>query len=112
PEPLGGSAMTIAAIDESQRKAATAVGITYLVAMATSVFSEMVVRGRLIVANNAAETARRIMAHEQLFRLGIASELMTFVGTLVLLASLYVILRPFGPHLALFAASARLMEAA
>jgi hypothetical protein len=104
--------MTIGAIDQSHRTAARAVGITYLVAMATSIFSEAFVRGRLVVPGDAAETARRIMAHEQLFRLGVASELITFVGTLVLLSSLYVILRPFGPHLALFAACARLMEAA
>jgi hypothetical protein len=104
--------MTIGAIDESQRTAARVVGITYLVAMVTSVFSETFVRGRLIVSDDAAETAHRIMAHQLLLRLGIASELITFVGTLVLLTSLYVILRSFGPHLALFAACARLMEAA
>jgi len=104
--------MTTGPIDESQRTAARAVGITYLVAMATSVFSETIVRRLLIVPDNAVETAHRIMAHQQLFRLGIASELITFVGTLVLLTSLYVILRPFGPHLALFAVCARLIEAA
>ena len=46
--------MTISTIDESQRKAARVVGFTYLFAMATAVFAEMYVRGRLIVPDNAA----------------------------------------------------------
>lgn len=101
--------MTLGVIDESRRRAAKVVGFVYLFAMATSIFGE-VVRGRLIVANDAGETARNIVAHEALFRLGIASELVTFVGTVLLLASLYVILRPVQPYLALMAASFRLVE--
>src|SRR6266511_6039761 len=54
--------MTISAIDESQRKAARVVGFSYLFAMATAVFAELYVRGRLIVPEDAAETARNIMA--------------------------------------------------
>jgi hypothetical protein len=62
--------MTISTIDESQRKAARVVGFAYLFAMATAVFAELYVRSRLIVPDNAAETARNIIAHERLWRLG------------------------------------------
>jgi len=41
----------------------------------TAVFDQFYVRGRLIVENNAAETARNIIANERLFRLGIAVDL-------------------------------------
>lgn len=71
--------------------------------MATAILAESYIRGRLIVFDNAAETARNIMAHEQLFRLSIASELITLASTVVLLTALYVILKPINQHLALFA---------
>ncbi len=102
--------MTITSIDESQRKAARVVGFTYLFAMATAVFAEFYVNGQLIVYDNAAETARNIMAHERLFRLGIASNLITFATDVVLLTALYVVLKPVNRSLALLAAFWRLIE--
>jgi len=58
--------MTIATIDESQRKAATVVGFSYLVALPPAIFAEVYVRTQLIAFDNAAQTARNIMAHERL----------------------------------------------
>ena len=58
--------MTIATIDESQRKAATVVGFSYLVALPPAIFAEFYVRTQLIAFDNAAQTARNIMAHERL----------------------------------------------
>src|SRR5690242_2269124 len=104
--------MSIGAIDPAQRRAARVVGFTYLLAMATSVFSEIVVRGRLLVLDDAAQTAHNILAHQRLFRLGITSEIVTFACTVVLLVSLYVILRPIDPYVALLAAGFRIIEAA
>ncbi|MFY9530712.1 MAG: hypothetical protein WAR24_17560 [Candidatus Acidiferrales bacterium] len=49
--------MAIHTIDESQRKAARVVGITYLVAAAFANFAEIYVPSKLIVYGNAAETA-------------------------------------------------------
>jgi Domain of unknown function (DUF4386) len=103
--------MSSAIINPSQRKAASVVGFLYLFAMAASVFSEAYVRGSLVVANDAATTAQNIMAHERLFRLGIASELITFICTLGLLTALYVILKPINRNLALFAVFSRMVEA-
>lgn len=62
--------MTNRTIDTSERKAARVVGFSYLFAIATGVFADFYVRGTLIVADNV-ETARNIMAHERLWRLGI-----------------------------------------
>ncbi|WP_433970055.1 DUF4386 family protein [Tunturiibacter gelidiferens] len=53
----------------------------------------MHVRGRLIVANNAAETARNIVAHERLFRIGIAFDLLEMTSTVILITALCVVLR-------------------
>ena len=102
--------MTISAIDESQRKAARVVGFCYLFAMALGVFAVSYVRGHLIVPDNAAQTAWNIMAHERLFRLGIASYLVCMLSDAALLTALYVILKRVDQNLALFAACLRLVE--
>jgi hypothetical protein len=103
--------MAIYTVDESQRKAAKVVGAMYLFGF-VAVFDELYVRGRLIIDNNAAETARNIMAHERLFRLGIAVDLIEMASMVVLLTALYVILKAVDQNLALLAAFWRLMEAA
>jgi len=77
-----------------------------------AVFDEVYVRGRLIIGNDAAETAGNIMAHERLFRLGIAIDLIEMASIVVLLTALYVVLKPVNQNLALLAAFWRLMEAA
>ena len=71
--------------DKSQRKAAKVVGAVYLFGFVAA-FDEFCVRGRLIVDTSAAETARNIMAHERLFRLGIAVDL-TEMASIVVLAT-------------------------
>lgn len=103
--------MTAIAIESSQRAAAKVVGFTYLFAMATAVVG-FSIRGDLVVPGDAAETARNIMASEGLFRIGIASDLMTFVADIALITALYVVLRPVNRNLALLAAFWRLMETA
>lgn len=103
--------MTMHAIDDSQRHAAKVVGFTYLLALVTSCFAEFYVRGNLI-ADNVAQTAQNILAHEQLFRLGIVASLTTFVADVVLLTALYVVLWPVNRNLALLAAFWRLIETA
>src|SRR5438067_4057317 len=104
--------MTIGTIDESQRKAATVVGFSYLLALPPAIFAEFYVRARLIVFGNAAETARNIMAHERLFRLGTASNLTVFAVDVVLIVALYVVLMPVNRGLALLATAWGLIETA
>ena len=101
--------MTVSMIAESQRRAARAAGIAYLLAMAASVFAEFYVNGQFVSAN-AAATAANITAHERLFRLGIASNLVAFATDGILLVALYVVLKPISRGLALVAASWRLVE--
>jgi len=102
--------MTIPAIDRSQQRAARVVGFAYLFAMGTAIFAEFNVHARLIVAGDAAQTAQNIMAHQQLWRLGMASNLLCFLTDVALIVALYVILKRVNPSLALFAASLRLVE--
>jgi hypothetical protein len=101
--------MTISPIDTAQRTAARVAGFAYLSTFATVVSINFGIHERLIVANNAAETARNILAHERLFRIGIAGDLIYCAGVVVLLTTLYVILKPVNRGLALLAAFWRLV---
>jgi hypothetical protein len=70
--------MAISAPDESQRMAARVAGFSHHVASLFANFAEFYVPAQIIVYNNAATTARNIMAHERLFRLGVARDLIVF----------------------------------
>ena len=104
--------MTIGTIDESQRKAATVVGLSYLLALPPAIFAEFYVRTQLIAFDNAAQTAQNINAHERLFRLGTASNLTVFALDVVLIMALYVVLMPVNRSLALVATGWGLIETA
>lgn len=103
--------MTLSTIDESQRKAASVAGFAFLFAMAIVVLSNYGISFRLIVPGNAVETARNIMAHETLFRINVACDLIYVASIVVLLSALYVILKPVNRNLALVAAFCRLVYA-
>lgn len=98
-------------VDNSQRKAAKVAGITGLVTMALIVASNFGISERLVVAGNAAETARNILGHQKLFRLNIASDLAYATGVIVLLTALFVILKPVSRSVALLGAFFRLIYA-
>jgi hypothetical protein len=102
----------IITIDESQRKAARLVGFAYLTALPPAIFAEFYVRTRLVAFDNATQTARNIMAHERLFRLGTAANLTVFALDAVLIISLYVVLMPVNRSLALLATGWGLIETA
>ncbi len=104
--------MTIGAIDESQRKAATVVGFSYLFALPPAIFAEFYVRSHLIAAGNVAQTAQNVMTHGRLFRLGIASNLTVFAVDVVLIMALCVVLMPVNRGLALLATGWGLIETA
>ena len=98
-------------IDDSQRKAARIAGFMLLFGMAIVMFGYFYISSNLIVPGNAAETARNIVAHEALFRINIACDLLYVASVAVLLAALYVILKPVNRFLALAAAFCRLVSA-
>jgi hypothetical protein len=103
--------MTISPIDDSQRQAAKVAGLAYLFSFAAVVFAQFRIHDRLIIDGDVAQTARNILAHERLFRIGIACDLLYCAGTVVLLTTLYVILKPVNRGLALLAAFCRLVYA-
>ena len=103
--------MTISGSDESQRTAARVAGLAYLISFAIVVFVQFGIHDRLIVEGNPAETARSIMAHERLFPISIACDLIYCVAIVVQLTALYVILKPINRGLALLAAFGRLLYA-
>jgi hypothetical protein len=95
-----------------QRTAARLVGFLYIIQMATGVFGEVFVRGRLIVPGDATKTALNILGSERLFRLSIAGDLFTYIGVIVLMWAFYVVVRPVNKNLALLAVLFRLAETA
>lgn len=99
-------------VSPAQRTAARVIGILYPIQMATGIFGEVFARGQLIVRGDPARTAENIMASEQLFRLSIAGDLITYILVMVLTWALYVLLRPVNRHLALLGAFFRLSELA
>jgi len=101
--------MTMSTITGLQRKAARVAGFAYLITFATVAYVNFGIHDRLIVENNAVETARNILTHEQLFRIGIAGDLIYCAGVVVLLTALYVILKPVNWGLALLATFWRLV---
>jgi Domain of unknown function (DUF4386) len=105
---MRGNEMSNITVDESQRKAGKVAGVAYLITFATVVYVNFGIHDRLIVGNNA-ETARNILAHERLFRIGIVGDLIYCAGVIVLLTALYVILKPVSRGLALLAAFWRLV---
>ena len=101
----------IGTIDASQRKAAKVAGIAFLFTFVIVIVANFAIDARLNVAGDAAATARNILTHETLFRTSIAFDLLYCSGLAVLLAALYVILRPVSRGLALLAAFSRLVYA-
>lgn len=95
--------------DAIQRRWARVVGFSYLFALVPAIFAEFYVSGRL-VSGDAIATAQNIIAHERLFRLGIASNLLVCVADVLLIAALYIVLERVNRRLALLATFFRLME--
>lgn len=103
--------MAINVIDHSQRKAAKIAGFTFLFAIAIVIFSNFSINFRFIVPDEAAETARNIIANQTLFRINIVCNLIYLVTVIVMFTSLYVILKPVNKNFALAAAFFRLIYA-
>src|SRR5262245_23896791 len=96
-------------IDSAQRKAAKIAGLACVASFVTVVSVNFGILARLVVGDSA-QTAKNILAHETLFRAGIAGFVLYCVGVLVLSAALYVILKPVDQTFALVAALGRLVH--
>lgn len=78
-------------------------GIAYLFIIIAGIFGEMVVRKTIIVAGDASATTVNILAHSQLWRAGIAGDLLMHVCDVIVMVCLYVLLKPVNKNLALLA---------
>src|SRR5713226_861371 len=103
--------MTTNTIDNSQRTAAKVAGLSCLFTMAIVVFANYALLNPLVVPGNAVETARNIVAHETQFRITVTCFLIYSASVVVLLAALYVVLKPVNRSLALVGALFRLVFA-
>jgi hypothetical protein len=79
-------------------------GLLYLIAGMTYSFADGSVRGKLVVVGNAGATARNILAHQGLYRLGYAAEIVSVVCYIAVTLILYDIFRPVSRSMSLLAA--------
>src|SRR5258706_13354781 len=101
--------MTVHDLYASQRTAARVAGAACLLSMAIVVLAHYRINYRLIVPGDATATAQNILAHEGLFRLNIACDLLYSMGIIVQLTPLYALLAPVHRSLARFGAVLRLV---
>ena len=85
-------------------------GAMYLITMATALFGEGYVRGSLYVSESAAQTAQSLIASNQLFRVALVTDLVTFSGVVVLVWALYQLLRHVHQELATLGVLFRIVE--
>lgn len=102
--------MTNQSIDVSRRKAARIAGLAYLLTLVTVVVVNYGVFVPLVSGTDPAQAARNILAHEALFRVGLAGFVSYCFAVVVLSSSIYVVLRPVNANLALLATLARLID--
>ena len=102
--------MAILTIDEAQRKAAKIASLACLLSFVCVVSVNFGIILRLIVPGDPAQTARNILAHERLFRIGAAGDLIYCLGVIVVLTALYVVLKAVDQNLAILAAFGRLVH--
>lgn len=91
------------------RTLARTAGLLYLLIAITGAFAQ-IVRTDVIDANDATRTAANLLDAERLFRLGIASDLITFSAEVVLALVIFALFRPVNAPLALLAAFLRLAQ--
>jgi hypothetical protein len=76
----------------STKKAARVAGLLYFAVSIPGVFSLLYIPSHFIVSGDAAATANKIAASEFVFRFGIVSELIGFIGFIFVVRALYRLL--------------------
>jgi len=87
-------------------------GLLYLLIIIAGVIGELMIRGSLVVGGDAAATAARIAASPQLWRIGIAGDLLMHVCDVFVMWAIYVLLRPVSRNLALLVLLLNLIQTA
>jgi hypothetical protein len=96
--------MTNRTVETSPRLWARIVGAFYLITIIMGVFAEVFVRGALVVRDDAPATATNILAHESLYRSGLAADLIMLACYIAVTLLFYVLFKPVGRSLSLLAA--------
>ncbi len=96
--------MTGRTVETSPRLRARMAGAFYLLTIAAGLFAELFVRGALVVRDDAAATAANIQAHETLYRLGLAADLVMLVCYVAVTLLFYGLFKPLSKSLSLLAA--------
>jgi len=84
----------------SPRATARLAGLLYFINAACGLWAEAFVRGRIVVAGDAAKTAANIIANQTLYRSGFAADLVSMVLELAIALLLYRLFRPVSRGLA------------
>ena len=100
---MGAAVMMERIAEESPRPRARITGVVYLLYFLTAVLGEFFLKG-LAVDGDAAATANNILAHQPLFRLGVATGLIATACYVAVTALFYDLFRPVNKRLSLFAA--------
>lgn len=90
-------------VEASPRPRARIIGVVYLLYFLTAVFAEFFMRG-LVVSGDAAATANNILAHQPLFRLGLATGLIATAFYIAVTALFYDLFKHVNRSLSLLAA--------
>jgi len=101
--------MNTSADADPRSRAAWVAGLVYLLAIPPSLFDEFFVTGKL-VTSSATETAANLLAHERLFRMGIAGNVFVFAIDAVLIVALFLVLERVHRGLALVAIAWGIIE--
>lgn len=89
--------------ERNPRVLTTTAGLLYLTIIAVGFFNEVIVRGRTVVAGDAASTSANLRSIEPLWRFGIAAHLFYLACAVALAMILFILLRPVNRNLALLA---------
>src|ERR1039458_6359279 len=95
--------MTERIAEASPHPIARITGVVYLLYFLTAVLGEFFLKG-LVVDGDAAATATNILAHQPLYRLGLATGLIATAGYIAVTALFYDMLKPVNRSLSLLAA--------
>jgi hypothetical protein len=87
-------------------------GVLYLIIIVAGILDQLFVRSTLIVSGDATATATNMMASPELWRLGIAGDLIMHVCDIPLMLIFYVLLKPVNKNLALLALLFNLIQTA
>jgi hypothetical protein len=96
--------MTDRTVEISPRRRARIAGALYLITIIMGVFAEAFVRNALAAYDDAAATATNILAHEPLYRFGLAADLIMLACYIAVTLLFYDLFKPVGRSLSLLAA--------